>query len=234
MVCFPTIITNPVVDRLVNKHPAWSLSQNTRMTLFSLWASNILITRGFPIKYLPSLLRSLKSASVGLFIFLVSDFTDSAMSALSWPKNCALMTNDLNSVLSGFIGGNPLVATTSLNFFFFSDGVEIPLEPSSPNCLIIISASLGSASKLTEPSLWYVTILFNNVMCWLSSGPMQPSHLNSYLSDSVSFKYFCPSSSPRTRKSSPCTNSITSLSGCRNTDVQACPWTKPLSRSFFV
>jgi len=78
----------------------------------------------------------------------VSDFTDSAMSAL-----CALITSDLNNVvLSGFIGGSPLDATTSLNFFF-SPGVEIPLEPSSPNCLMIISACLGSASKLTDPSL---------------------------------------------------------------------------------
>ena len=121
---------------------------------------------------------SLKSASVGLFIFRASDFTGSAMSALSYPRNCSLITSDLNNVvLSGFMCGSPLVATTSLNFFF-SPGVESPLEPSSPNCLMVISACLGSASKLTAPSFWYGMSQYKSATSCVDCRPVQCNHHN--------------------------------------------------------
>ena len=111
-------------------------------------------TLGFPTRYLPNRFKSLTSASFGAFIFLVSDFTVSAMSARSCARNCALITRLLYSVVcSAVTGGRPTDASTSL-LFFFSDGVTTLFAFSKFNCLMIISACLGSASYVTFPVSW--------------------------------------------------------------------------------
>ena len=137
-------IVYPVVLRRVSRHPAWSLSACTLITFVGRCGRYTLTTLGRPTRYfltfsgllcrfhsvLPSFPSDFSQLHSGLLCLALGI-------GLSLPNSCRACS-DLPSPVEVHD------ASTS-ELFFFSAGVVIPFAFCRFNCLMIISACLGSA-----------------------------------------------------------------------------------------